>query len=235
MNNKILVFDLFSDWGQVKKVFTTMSPLSFPFPSRTVLQGIIGAIIGIDKKINPETFIDENTNIAIRIINPIKKSVVPHNNIKVTSKSHFSRFDSHKPTNIEFLKDTKFRVYFTTENLDIYNKLKTQLENHCSVYTISIGLSQCLANFEYIGEFDYQIKKTSDKVCINSAFRKNGVIEIDFDERKVFTVILPVRMKNDREVIDYQEYIYEADGKDISSKVDYDIIEVNNEERIVFL
>ncbi|HPY88150.1 MAG TPA: type I-B CRISPR-associated protein Cas5b [Spirochaetota bacterium] len=235
MTNKILIFDLFSDWGQVKKVFTTMSPLSFPFPSRTVIQGIIGAIVGIDKKINPETFIDENTNIAIRIINPVKKSVIPHNNIKVTSKSHFSRFNSHKPTNIEFLKDTKYRVYFSSENLDIYTKLKSQLENHCSIYNISIGISQCLANFEYIGEYDYQQIKTKDNVKVSSVFKKKGIIEIDFDDRKVFTVILPVRMKNDREVIDYQEYVYEADGKEIKLKTEYEIIEVNNGERIVFL
>lgn len=235
MNNKILVFDLFSDWGQVKKVFTTMSPLSFPFPSRTVLQGVIGAIAGIDKSENPEMFIDDNTNIALRIINPVKKAVVPHNNIKVTSKSHFSRFDSHKPTNIEFLKDTRYRIYFATDNKELYEKVKDNLTNHCSVYTISIGLSQCLANYEYIGEFNYNEKSENDFIIISSVFRKKGIREIKFDDKKVFSVTLPVRMKNDREVIDYQEYLYESDGKEVEIKTGYEIVEVENGERIVFL
>ena len=46
----VLIFDLFADYGFVKKNYTTMSPLSFSILPRTVLCGIIGAIIGIDKK-----------------------------------------------------------------------------------------------------------------------------------------------------------------------------------------
>lgn len=235
MSNKLLIFDLFADFGQVKKVFTTMSPLSFPFLSRTALQGVIGAIIGIDKTINPEYFIDDNTNIGLTLLNPVKKLVIPHNNIKVTSKTHFSRFEDHKPTNIEFLKDIKYRIYFTTNNNDIYQKLKNNLEHHLSAYTITIGLSQCLANYEFIGEYDYTVSDKKDFIDINSVCQKTFIDDIDFRINKVFTVILPVRMKNDREVIEYKEYVYEADAKPLKMKVNNNYFKVSNGENIVFL
>ena len=51
---KILCFELFGDYAQFRKFFTNMSPLSFSIPPRTVLSGIVGAILGIDKQVNPE-------------------------------------------------------------------------------------------------------------------------------------------------------------------------------------
>ena len=235
MNNKLLIFDLFAEFGQIKKVFTTMSPLSFPFLSRTALQGVLGAIIGIEKSINPERFISENTHIGLRILNPVKKLVIPHNNLKVISKTHFSRFEQHKPTNIEFLKDVKYRIYFTTEDSEVYQQLKTNLENHLSFYTITIGLSQCLANYKYIGEYKYSIEKSKEFIQIDSVCVKAFIENIDFGINKVFTVILPVRMKNDREVIEYTEYVYEADAKPLKMKINHSYLKVSNGENIVFL
>lgn len=235
MNNKVLIFDLFADFGQVKKIYTTMSPLSFPFPSRTVLQGIIGAIVGIDKQKNPETFIDENTYIGIRLLNPVKKLVVPHNNIKVTSKSHFARYAQHKPTNIEFLKDVKYRVYFSTDNQELYNTLKHRLKTHTSFYTPTIGLSQCLANFEFVGEVEQKlVESNQDSVTLHSVFPKSEVKFINFESVECFTVTLPNRMKNDREVVEYKEFIYEAKGKELEVKID-SFVQLSNGENIVYL
>ena len=52
----ILVFDIFGDYAHFRKYFTNMSPTTFVVPPRTVLTGIIGALIGISKEENPESF-----------------------------------------------------------------------------------------------------------------------------------------------------------------------------------
>ena len=49
---KVLVFDIWSEYGHFKKPYTTTSPLTFSIPSRTALTGIIGAILGIEKGMN---------------------------------------------------------------------------------------------------------------------------------------------------------------------------------------
>lgn len=233
--NKLLVFDVWSDYAHIKKVFTTMSPLSFPFPGRTALQGIIGAITGIDKKDNPEFFIGQNFYIGLRVLNPIKKVVIPHNNLKVTSKKHFIRYEDHKPQNIEFIKDPKYRIYFTCRDNVFYDKLKKYLVNHLSIYTPSIGIAQTLANFVFVGEFDFEKKIASNNyVQINSVCEKSVVSDIDFGASKIFTVVLPNRMKNDREVVEYKEFIYDADASILKIKID-SYYSVSNGDNIVFL
>ena len=59
--SRVLCFELFGDYAQFRKFFANMSPLSFSIPPRTVLTGIIGAILGIAKNCNPEYFDYENT------------------------------------------------------------------------------------------------------------------------------------------------------------------------------
>ncbi|MDD4526520.1 MAG: type I-B CRISPR-associated protein Cas5b [Candidatus Margulisbacteria bacterium] len=233
--NNILIFDIWADYAHIKKIFTTMSPLSFPFPGRTAIQGIIGAIIGVDKSLNPEKFIDEDVLIGLSLLSSIKKVVIPHNNLKVTSKIHFSHYEDHKPQNVEFIKDPKYRIYFACKDKNVYEELKVKLESHTSVYTISLGISQTLANYEYIGEYGCLQKTSTNEFClINSVCDKSSVLDIEFGELKIFTVILPNRMKNDREVIEYKEFIYESDGNPIKIKTNK-YYEVSNGENIIFL
>lgn len=48
--NSILVFDLWGDLGHFKKPYTTTSPLSYAFPPRPTVAGIISAIVGLKKE-----------------------------------------------------------------------------------------------------------------------------------------------------------------------------------------
>ncbi|MCB5262649.1 MAG: CRISPR-associated protein Cas5, partial [Candidatus Cloacimonetes bacterium] len=100
--DKILCFELFGDYAQFRKFFTNMSPLSFSIPPRTVLTGIIGAILGIDKLKNPETFSGQNSFIALRLMSPVKKTKIAHNYLKTSSLKQVYDFAEHKPTNVEF-------------------------------------------------------------------------------------------------------------------------------------
>ena len=44
-----LIFKLQGDFAHFKRHYTTTSPLSFDFPPRTVLSGLVGAILGLSK------------------------------------------------------------------------------------------------------------------------------------------------------------------------------------------
>lgn len=210
-----------------------MSPLSFAIPPGTVIRGMLGALIGIDKEISPEYFHD--VDISMRVINPIKKVVIPENLLKTLSKKHFSRFENHKPTNIEFVKDVRYRIYLKTENVEIYEHIKKYLFNHSSVYTLSIGISEALANFENVAETNIE-SSLSGKNIIHSIIPTDFITsasEITFDDVEIFTVKLPMKMKNDREVIEYREFAYERKGHPIEAKID-EAVSLSNGEHVVF-
>jgi CRISPR-associated protein Cas5h len=232
-SNKVLVFELSADYGQLKKYYTTMSPLSFSIPPGTVIRGILGAIIGIDKEKNPEYF--HNVRLALSVLQPVKKVTIPENLIKTgKSNKRFSRYEQHKPTIIEFVKDARFRIYVHTDNEEIYNALKTHLFNHTSVYNISLGISEALANFDNVQEVAIGESLTG-KSMVHSIIPVDQIAKdnIDFEEVEVFTTKLPMKMMNDREVIEYREFLFERRGLPVQAEVE-DLVELSNGDHVVF-
>lgn len=214
---KVLCFELFGDYAQFKKFFTNMSPTSFSIPPRTAIAGIIGAIVGIDKTVNPEHFSQEDTFIALQLINPVKKTRIAQNYLKTTSPSHLYDIQAHKPTNVEFLKDVRFRIFFSCKSKELYTTLLSLLERHQSVYTISLGISNCLANYDYLGEFCLESIQAEQRVDLNSVVPMDSVSEVYFNKPlKLQRIVLPSVMKNDREVVKYDEVLVELCGDAIS-------------------
>jgi len=219
---KYLVFDVQADWAQFKKPFTTMSPQTFGLPTGTALIGLISAILGLDKDEYWKYFPPDSYSLAVGVLKEIKKVVVPINTLKTENVKYFSRFRQHKRTNMEFLKDTAFRIYFSWNNVAAFQLLKERLANHESHYTVSLGLAWNLANFDYAGLFTAQVRNDKEWTEIHSAIRKDAIIELDFGLQKILSSRIPVQMKpenNSREVIRYDEYVYDSQGKALRAKV----------------
>lgn len=214
--DKVLCFELFGDYAQFRKFFTNMSPLSFSIPPRTVISGIIGAILGIDKYENPETFAADKSFIAIKLINPVKKVRIAHNYIKTTSPTHIFDYKSHKPTNIEFLKNVRYRVFFAGTDPDMYAKLQQLLQSHKSVYTICLGISGCIADFQYLGEYFLEQIPAQQKLMMNTVIPMPSVHKLLIDSPlKLQKVVAPTFMNNDRTVTKYEEVLFEMNGEPI--------------------
>lgn len=238
MNGRILIFDIWGDYAHFKKPYTTTSPLSYSIPSRTIVTGIVGAILGNEKNKNNEMLNYKNANIALKIINSVKKSTLNQNliNTKVANSIFRMRKGSSPRTQIkvEYLKNVKYRVYIDIFNDEVYQKLKYNLENHLSYYTCSLGLSENLANFNYLGEYKYS-KKTGN-IQIESVINleqidtKDIVIDI---KKEYFTDRFPLEMNEEREVMKYGDILFERNGESISvENIEY--IEIENGENILW-
>ncbi|HID38694.1 MAG TPA: type I-B CRISPR-associated protein Cas5 [Calditrichaeota bacterium] len=232
---KFLVFDIQADWAHFKKPFTTMSPQTFGIPTGTAIIGMISAIIGLDKKEYWKYFPLNSYLLSVRVLGEIKKTVVPINTLKTDSMKQFSRYKQHKRTNMEFLKDARFRIYFWWENRAAFQILKEQLIGHKTYYTLSLGLAWNLADFKYVGLFHAEESFKREWTTIHSVIRKDHAIEINFGLQKIFCSRIPVQMKaeNDsRQVLRYDEYIYDAEGKSIKVKVK-SFLKLENGENII--
>ncbi|MBL7110111.1 MAG: type I-B CRISPR-associated protein Cas5 [Candidatus Marinimicrobia bacterium] len=222
---RYVVFDIWADYAQFKKPFTTMSPQTFSIPTGTAIVGLISAIVGLDKEEYWEYFPSDSFKMAIGVRDVIKKIVIPINTLKTTSTRHFYRFEQHKQTTMEFIKDGKFRIWFAWNDEENFQKLVNNLKNHESYYTASLGLAWNIADFEFIGFFESEEVITNREFLeINSTIPKRLIgdnDEIDFENRKIFVNNIPVRMKpdNSRIVEQYGEYLFDSDGKPIRAIV----------------
>lgn len=212
IGQKVLCFDLYADYAQIKTYYTTMSPLSFAIPTGTMLRGLLGALTGIEKEKAPEHF--HEVDLAVELLNPVEKMNIPENLLKTVKMSHFSRFDSRKPTNIEFVKNPRYRIYIATEHADIFAEIEQHLKEHTSVYTLSLGISEALANFKNVAS-TFVEAAPEGLVPVNSIIPTDAIRDVRFEESEVFTATIPVKMKNDREVTEYREFAYERNGKPV--------------------
>ena len=214
MIEKVLVFDIWGDYGHFRKVETTTSPLTYSIPTGTSLLGLVSAIVGLKRNSYYELFSPENTKYAIRILNPIKK--IEMNLSLIDTKKGMYLWDIKKnPRTLipfEFLKEPKYRIYFWTGHLEIYKKLRMFLEKHQSFYTPYLGISELIANFEFIGELD-DIEKCRGDGDIHTVIRKDKVrFSVECGKRYGLERI-PLFMNTNRIVTEYADIILELNGK----------------------
>ncbi len=237
---KVFVFDLYGDFAHFRKYFTTTSPLTFSFPPPPTLAGILGAIYGAHRNEYLNIFGYENCKTALRILNPIKKVRMGINLINTKDNKHFRLIKkrNHEPRIqilTEFVKSPRYRIYFWHPNNEIFNKLITMIKSHQSFYTVSLGLSELLADFYFIGIYEAKEVKNS-KAEITTIIPVTNIVDKGIEiqpENKYFKEKIPIKMTHERVVEIYDDVIYEPEGKTIKAilKTFY---QLDNGENITF-
>ncbi len=241
MKDRVLVFDIWSDFAHFRRFETTTSPLTYPFPTGTVITGLLAAIIGFPRDSYYSLFSRDNVEFSVRILNPIKKIVIPINIVKTDETKSYS-YENLKIqhfnltvkalTPYELVKEPKYRIYVRFKNpalRRLYEKLKQLLKNHQTVYTPYLGITEMIANFEFIGDFQViaiQIKdETKD---LHSVARIDAIKIIPEEGKRYGRETVPLYMDSDRKVLEYCNVVYEVNGKPIKIRSDT-IYEVGDE------
>lgn len=237
MAEKYLVFDISAFYGHFKKPYTTTSPLTYSIPTRTAVSGIIAAMLGFEKEEYQKYFTKHQAKIGIGIKDPIKKVRISEN--LINTKKSMNKIYERTQIKVEFLKDACYRIYFAHRDEQIYGRLKKLLKDHSTVYTISLGLSENLANFTFVGEFEgREVSGNRGFVEFSSVLPvdvlKKGGVEYE-DDREYFTETIPVEMDADRNVKEYREVLFERNSKKIKAKIESYIIIVGIDENIMIL
>ncbi|AKB25588.1 CRISPR-associated protein, Cas5h family [Methanosarcina sp. MTP4] len=196
---------------------------------------MIGAIEGLGKDEYLNYFSKEDANIAVKICCPIKKTRIAENLIDTKIAPMMSRIKTRTQIRFEVLKDVKYRIYFSHSSEEVYNKLHSMLKEHKSVYTLCLGLSEHIANYEFIGETEAVSELSDSEREIHSVIPEKELIKINFEEGKeYFSETIPIEMLPNREVTEYGKVLFEKNGKIIVANVNH-LWRLENGEGIVFM
>jgi len=239
---KVLAFDIWGDFGHFRKFYTTTSPLTFSFPPPPTIAGILGAIYGAEKGTNEylRMFLHDKCKIALKIVTPVKKVRMGVNLIN-TKGGYWTLYsnkyhESRTQIRTEFLKEPYFRIYFAHENKNIFEKLAGLLKEHKNIYTVSLGLSELLADFKYVGEYDSEAKSNNGLVEVQTPITESKLIQNGLEiesGKKYFKEKIPIKMNQERIVEKYDNVIFEPEGKTIKAKV-RSYYRLENGENITF-
>lgn len=227
--NKILAFDIWSDFAYFKKFYTTSSPLTYSIPTPTSIYGIIGAIIGkFPNEDNDNTnyylknkylkYINSETSkVGVSIINPILKTRFATNWLDTKDKK-FDGTEGRTQVKIEYIKNPKYRIYVNINDENLFNILIKRVKNNESYYTVSLGSAYLVADFEFIELFDNIEFLTKFHGELNSCILNDNIEQISFDENKKYMrETLPVSMNYHRDS-EYKEIVFESNSNNIKGK-----------------
>ena len=223
MVRDVVVFDIWGELGHFRRFFTTSSPLTFSFPPPPTIRGIVGAILGLGKE--EYIGVTNQLDVGVSILNPVKKQRFGINLIYTKGSSGFdpTLFKDRKSdrktlrtqVQTEFLKDPKFRVY-VSGNEKLIGELHSLLKDHRTNYTVSLGLSECLADFSLVGKFSARRIEVGN--TINSVVPVENVLDVDFKLGKVMKERVPSAMNENRETVEFKDVIFNPDGKPLKGK-----------------
>ncbi|BBB31814.1 CRISPR-associated protein Cas5 [Thermotomaculum hydrothermale] len=246
---RALVFDITGELAHFRAYYTNSSSISYGFPPRTVIVGIIASILGFERDSYYEKLSPENCNVSVSILNPIKKYIQSINYVRTKpDEDNFKSFNNAVqsylegkintyPVSIEFVLPEddliKYRIYFTSKN-EIYKKLKTKLEENKTYYPIYLGITELLADVDYIGEF--HIEKPIENKGIKSVIPEKIFPDIEFKENLSLIVEkMPFNFEIEngfRKISAVKKFIYEKNAKEIPIKNLNEAISINGENII---
>jgi len=233
--DRVLVFDIGGDYAHFKKIETTTSPLTYFIPTGTSLAGLISAILGLERNSYYSYFYPENAKLAVRVLQPLKKVRININLIKTDEGFYLWDIKNtpRSPTPFEFVKDPKYRIYVWLKDNGLQKKLKDFLQNHQSFYTPYLGISELIANFNFIDEFDVTKERAKNEKEIHTVVRKDKSYLIPEPGKIYIKERIPIFMDSNRVVREYADVFLEANGGAL--KVRDTVFYKVGEENVVFL
>lgn len=145
-------FRIEGNWAHFKKPETNNNPLTHDLITKTALIGLIGAVLGIERREMKSLFpkLSENLLYAVQLLNLVKKV-----SWGFTSRTAINPTDAGSPKYFEFLKNPNFRITLALKNKESQSKFKDFLDavkKNEAVYTPVLGWHNCPANLQFESE-----------------------------------------------------------------------------------
>lgn len=145
-------FRVNGNWGHFKKPETNNNPLTHDLITKTALIGLIGAVLGIERREMKSLFpeLSENLLYGVQLLNPVKKV-----SWGFTSRTAINPTHAGSPKYFEFLKNPNFKITVTLKNKESQSRFENFLNAvklNEAVYTPVLGWYNCPANLQFESE-----------------------------------------------------------------------------------
>jgi CRISPR-associated protein Cas5h len=217
---RVLVFDISGPVGHFRKPYSPMSPVTYPFPPPTAVFGMVGAICGYAKDEYLDHINAAEVAVGIRLLRPTRKFRAALNLLNTKGKAVRNYF---RPTGEnpriqiphEFLRDPAFRIYFASRSDGLMSDLGGMLETASTAYTPCLGLSECIAQVQFVGEHSVEPIGSREPVEICTVLDAEGA-GVRYDPGGRYQrVRVSARMQQDRTVTRYTELLVETEARAI--------------------
>lgn len=244
----LLIFDIVGKTAHFRKYYTNSSSLSYYFPPRTAISGLIAGIIGMKRDTYYEIFASDKTRIAVSIKTPLRKIIQTINYVWAENPNELNLSKGQHtqiPLEILFPVSDKnsicYRVFFSHSNQDFLNKVLVAIKEQKIVYPPYLGISEFIANIEFV-DYVSSIEEKSGEAILDSVLNikhlENG--KITASEKSVYLKeMMPFEFDKERNLINSPKYfiveILNGKIKTQLNKPYYRVLHKKGEENILFM
>jgi CRISPR-associated protein Cas5h len=180
--------------------------------------GIVGAICGYAKDDYLERVGWDRVRIGIALKSPVRRFRTGINLVNTKGSKYFRLRGEHPRIQIphEFLKDAAYRIYLANGHDEAMEDLEAHLRAGTNVYTVSLGLAQCLADVTFVKSVvSHPVERGQHEVGTVAPMEQTDAIHYQPKQRYGLFRI-PERMRPDRVVTKYGEVVVNEEGGTVS-------------------
>jgi len=236
----VLVFDLTGKFAHFGNFYTNSTCLSYPFPPRTAIAGLLASIMKFESNEYHSQFSPQDVRIASRIVSPYRTEIVAINHINTKieyfdiEKREFMRGRTQIPHQMIFPRDMtklRYRIYvslregykFNTKDGKVSLKgLYKKIKNKNFGYGIYLGIATCKADIEnpriYEAE-EYEIEKGCVRIATVVPLKLIKAFTGNVKEVRVSLDSITIAFDNERTPLGTLEVVWNVDGEAFSADV----------------
>jgi len=232
---KLCVFDVESFFAHFRKHFSTTSSISYSFPPRTALIGLVAAILGYERDSYYQKFSSDKCRIALQVRSPVRH---------ITSTMNYLMTD--KPLNLKKLRGIEgpmqvhvdilvsgtrklqplsFRVFFTHNEENVMNEFVGRMEKGIFAYPPSLGTANDLAQVKFVDLVEAEVCRREGEVEVSTVVPASALCKVypQYGRRIFVEELVPADFTADRRPSRQETYIYEGEGQAFKVTVNADV------------
>lgn len=243
----LVTFDLVGPMAHFRKFYTNSSSLSYKIPPRTVLTGILAALLGRERDSYYDDLSMEHARIGVSLETPVR-SYMQTVNYLFTKNEGWDGCRGHTQIPVEFvlpscpLKLIRYKVHFAHVNEEFTQELAEQLLASRYKYPIYLGLSECPAWIESPKLYEnneLQIFPSSgERFFIKTALaisRLSGDLKLR-EGIRLYKDRMPFDLYSDRQIKAVDDVIWEENGRALEVPVNGEVFKLQDHDHFgVFL
>ncbi len=250
--NKLLIFDVYGSMAHFRKFYTNSSSLSYMFPPRTTVIGLIAAMLGRERDTYYEEFSSDNCRIAVSVRTRLRKLMQTVNYLQTKGTGGLNGSKGHTQIPLEILLPEKnmivYRIYFSHDDARLMDELSERIKRGRFFYPVYLGLSEFIASARFVDEItggDIDVKPPGGSYDICSVLNSNMLVDrgLNFVDSgggplQYIKELMPAEFDKDRNVKSTANFIYEKNSNIISGKFNVPVYNLKYdglEENIVFM
>ena len=237
----ILIFDLVGKFAHFRKFYTNSSSLSYPFPPRTTIEGIIAGILGIDRDCYYDILSPEKCRITISPKTPVRSLFQTLNYLYVKSAGALNGKDGRTQIPVEiivpklFNENLRYRIYVSSGE-DLLSNLEHKLNQNHAYYPSSLGSAQFLCKAIFVAKIPpAQViqQPVNGKISIHTPLIASdavikSILVAGNNGLKILTDIFPFHFQSGRIPMQNQKLIFDMDFRHLTiSNLNMTVTKVN--------